>query len=70
MFPSRGDKDIGVAFQSHPVGQALSRGEAKFSAVLSSHDRDIFEPTDCPKGSQASCVALREDSCLLCMPCS
>ena len=64
MFFSRGDRDIGVAFQSHPVGQALSRGETKDSAVFSSHDRDLLEPTEWPKWSQASCVACREDSCL------
>ena len=29
MFLSRGDRDIRVAFQSHPVGHASSRVEAK-----------------------------------------
>ena len=70
MFPSRGHRDIGVAFQSNSVHQALSRGEAKDSAVLMSHHMDILEPTEWPKGSQASFVAWRKDSRLLCMPCS
>ena len=35
---SRGDRDIGVAFQSHPVGHASSRVEAKDSTILSSRD--------------------------------
>ena len=36
MFLSRGDRDLGVAFQTHPGNQALSRVEAKNSALLSS----------------------------------
>ena len=38
MFLSRGDRDLGVAFQTHLVSQALSRGEAKDSILLSSRD--------------------------------
>ena len=38
MFLSRGNRDIGVAFQSHLVGHASSRVEAKDSTILSSHD--------------------------------
>ena len=38
MFLSRGDRYIGVAFQSHPVGHASSRVEAKDSTILSSRD--------------------------------
>ena len=70
MFPPRGHRNIGVAFQSNSVRQALSQEEAKDFAVLSSRHTDILEPTEWPKGSQASFVAWREDWCLLCMPCS
>ena len=38
MFLSRGDRDLGVAFQTHPGHQASSRGEAKDSALLLSRD--------------------------------
>ena len=69
MFLSRGDRYIEVAFQSHPVGQALSRGEAKDSAVLLSRDAYLLEPTEWPKGSQASSSVWREDSGLLSRPC-
>ena len=31
MFLSRGDRDQGDAFQTHPVSQASARGEAKDS---------------------------------------
>ena len=34
----------------------LSRGETKYSALLSSRDTDLLEPNEWPKGSQASCV--------------
>ena len=34
MFLSRGDRDLGVAFQTHLVSQALSRGEAKGNQSL------------------------------------
>ena len=68
MFLSRGDRDIGVAFQPHLVVQALSRREAKDSAFLSTRDRDLLEPTEWPKGSEASCVSWREDLRLICMP--
>ena len=69
MFLSRGDRYIEVAFQSHPVGQALSRGEAKDSAVLLSRDAYLLEPTEWPIGSQASSSVWREDSGLLSRPC-
>ena len=55
MFLSRGDRDLGVASQTHLVSQALSRGEAKDSILLSSRDGYLLEPTKWPKGSQASC---------------
>ena len=69
MFLSRGDRDLGVAFQTHPRIQASSRGEAKVSALLSSHEGYLLEHTEWPKGSQASCGVLREDSGLLPRPC-
>ena len=43
--------------------------EAKNSALLSSCDRYLLEPTEWPKGSQASGGVLREDSGLLSRPC-
>ena len=45
------------------------RVEAKNSALLSSCDGYLLEPTVWPKGSQASCGVLREDSGLLPRPC-
>ena len=69
MFVSRGDRDLGVAFLMHPGSQSLSRGEAKDSALLSSCDGYLLEPTEWPKGSQASCGVWREDSGLLSRPC-
>ena len=68
MFVSRGDRDLGVAFLMHPGSQSLSRGEAKDSALLSSCDGYLLEPTEWPKGSQASCGVWREDSGLLSRP--
>ena len=62
MFLSRGDRDLGVAFQTHLVSQALSGGEAKDSILLSSRDGYLLEPTKWPKGSQASCGVWKEDS--------
>ena len=62
MFLSRGDRDHGDAFQTHLVSQALSRGEAKDSILLSSRDGYLLEPTKWPKGSQASCGVWKEDS--------
>ena len=69
MFLSRGDRDLGVAFQTHLVSQALSRGEAKDSILLSSRDGYLLEPTNWPKGSQASCGVWKEDSGFLSRPC-
>ena len=65
MFVSRGDRDLGVAFLMHPGSQSLSRGEAKDSALLSSCDGYLLEPTEWPKGSQSSCEVWREDQGLL-----
>ena len=52
-----------------PGSQASSRGEAKDSALLSSRDAGLLEPTLWPKGSQASCEVWREDLGLLSRPC-
>ena len=53
MFLSRGDRDIGVAFQSHPVGHASSRVEAKeetatHSSVLAWRIPGTGEPGELP----------------------
>ena len=69
MFLSRADRDLGVAFQTQPGSQAWSRVEGKYSALLSSPDGYLLEPTEWPKGSQASCDVWREDSGLLSRPC-
>ena len=55
MFLSMGNRDLGVAFQTHLGSQAPSRGEAKDSTLFSSCDRYLLEPTEWPKKSQASC---------------
>ena len=44
MILSKGDRDLGVAFQAPPGSQASSRGEAKDSALLSSRDGYPLEP--------------------------
>ena len=49
MFLSRGDRDLGVAFQTHPGSQASSRGEEKDCTLLSSRDGYFLEPTEWPK---------------------
>ena len=61
MFLSRGDRDLGVAFQAPPGSQASSRGEAKDSALLSSRDAALLEPPERPQGSPASSSVWRED---------
>ena len=68
IFLSREDRDLGVAFQTHLVSQALSRGVAKDSILLSSRDGYLLEPTKWPKGSQASCGVWKEDSAQGCIP--
>ena len=70
MFLSRGDRDDGDAFQTHPVSQASARGEAKDSDILLGRDRYPLEPTEWPPGSQASCGVWREDSGLLSRVCN
>ena len=66
---TREGRDLGVVFQAPPGSQASSRGEAKDSAVLLSHDADLLEPSEWPKGSQASCGVWRQDSGWLSRPC-
>ena len=70
MFLSRGDTDPTVAFQTDPWSQASSRGGEKDSALLSSRDGYLLEPTEWPKGSQASFGVWRVYSGLLSRPCS
>ena len=48
--------------------QVSSRGEAKDSAFLSSHDGYFLEPTEWRKGSLASCGVWREDLGMLSRP--
>ena len=43
--------------------------EVKNSALLSSFDGYLLEPIEWPKGNQASCGVMREDSGLLSRPC-
>ena len=69
MFLSRGGRDLGVAFQTHLRSQAWYIGEAKNFALLSSPNGYLLEPTEWPKGSQASCGVCREASRLLSRPC-
>ena len=69
MFLSRGDRDVVVAFQTHLRSQACYLGVAKDSALLSSPDGYLLEPTEWPKGSQASCGVWREASRLPSRPC-
>jgi len=69
MFLSRGDRDLGVTFQTHPGSQVSSREEGKNSALLSSCDGYLLEHPEWPKGSQASCGVWREDSVWLSRPC-
>ena len=51
------------------LGQTLPRVEAKESALLSSRDVYLLEPTEWPQGSQASSSVWRQDSGLLSRPC-
>ena len=46
MFLSRGDRDLGVAFQTHLRSQAWYIGEAKDTALLLSIDGYLLEPTE------------------------
>ena len=55
--------------QGSPGSQAWSHLEAKNSTLLSSCDGYFLESIEWPKGSQASCGVLREDSRFLSRPC-
>ena len=66
LLERQGSRDC---IPDHLGSQASSRGEAKNSALLSSHDGYLLEPTERPKGSQASSGVWREDSGLLIRPC-
>ena len=59
-FPLQVRQELGFAFQTHTGSQASSRGEAKDSALPSSPDRYLLEPTERPKESQASCGVWRD----------
>ena len=69
MSLSREGRDLGVAFQTPPGSQASSRGEAKDSALLPSHDADLLQPSEWPQGNPASSSVWREDPGLLSRPC-
>ena len=62
MFLYRGDRDLGLAFQTHPGCQASSQGGAKDCALLSGSKGYLLAPTEWSKISQASCGVWREDS--------
>ena len=69
IFLSREDRDLRVAFQT-PLGcQASFRREGKDSALLSSRDADLLEPTEWPQGNPASSSVWREDPGLLSRTC-
>ena len=68
-FLSSGDRDLRVAFKFHSGSQASTRVEAKKSALHFRCHRYLLEPTESPKGSQASCGVLRAYSGLLSRPC-
>ena len=56
VIPDATREETGVlCFPSPPGSQASSRGEAKDSALLSSRDGYVLEPTEWPTRSKASC---------------
>ena len=69
VFLLIGDSDLGVALNDQLGSQASSRVQAKNSALFSSCDGYLLEPIEWPKGSQAFCGILREDSGLLSRTC-
>ena len=50
MFLSSGNRDLGVAFKVPLGSQALSRVEAKNSALILSCDGYLLDPIEWPKG--------------------
>src|SRR5574341_793575 len=69
MFLSRGDRDLGVAFQTHRGDRHSSRVEAKNPALLSRRDGYLLELTGWTQGSQASGGVWREVARLVARPC-
>ena len=67
--PLQGRQGCQGCIQSHQGSQASSRMEAKNSALLSIRDGYLLEPSEWPKGIQASCGVWTEDSALLSRPC-
>ena len=59
MFIPRGDRDLGLAYQTHPGNQASSRGEAKDSALLSSRDAGLLEPPEPTKDKSLKTTGLQ-----------
>ena len=68
IFLSKENRDLGVPFQTPPGSQPSSRGEARASALLSSRDTDLLEPTEWTQGCRASSSVWRENSVLLSRP--
>ena len=56
---------LGIPLGLAQSKRALSRGETKYSALLSSRDRSLLEPIEWPNGSKASCEVWRKDQGLL-----
>ena len=67
-FLSRGDRDLGVAFQTHPGRQAFISSGSKEPALLSSRDGYLLELTVWTQGSQASRGVWREVARLVSRP--
>ena len=63
-----GNRNLGVAFQTHPGSQASSPMEAKLRSPTESRRLCLGAP-ECPEGSQASCGVCGEDSGWLFRPC-
>ena len=68
-IPLQGRQGSRGCIADSPGNQAWSQVEAKNSTLLSSRDGYLLVPTEWPKGSQASCRVLREDSGLPSRPC-
>ena len=49
MFLSRGDRDLGVAFQTHLRSHAWYRGEGQNSALLSSPNAQAAHSASCDR---------------------
>ena len=72
MFMSRGDRNLGVAFQTQPglnlESGLVSKGSKGLCSPLES-DGYVLEPTEWLKGSQTSSGVWREDTGLLSRQC-